>query len=193
MKALTQVITRRRSATKHESILDAAAFLASDIGYAASTIELIASRAEVGKQTIYRWWPSKAVLYLETYKLLVSNVTLPTADHSCRYRLQRFLTALFQVYARTSAGVILRGLIGEMASNDDVHKAVRSGLLLERSSILLDPIQAGIVSGELGNLKRAEDAAEAIIALIWKQLLVDPKALNSLFVKRVVNTVFGHC
>lgn len=74
-----------------------------------------------------------------------------------------------------------------MASNDDVQQAVKSGLLLERSSILLSPIQNGIDCGELETVSSAEDCAEIIIALIWKQLLIEPKKLNSGFAKRVVN------
>lgn len=35
------------------------------MGYAATSIEAIARRAEVGKQTIYRWWPSKGLLLLD--------------------------------------------------------------------------------------------------------------------------------
>lgn len=141
MSSTEEVRIRRRSATKHELILDSATLVVREVGYAASTIKMIAARAKVGKQTVYRWWPSKAALYLETYKFLVSDLTMPVASHSCRHRLQRFLAALFRRYAKTSAGDILRGLIGEMASNADVRQAVQSGLLLERSSVLLEPIQ----------------------------------------------------
>ncbi len=191
MNADIEVKSRRRSEAKHESILEAAAVVAFETGYSASTIELIAIRAAVGKQTIYRWWPSKAALYLETYKRLVEGVVMPESGQSCRQRLQRFLTALFRHYKRSSAGVILRGLIGEMASDDNVRIAVQSGLLLERSSVLLEPIQAGIDSGEIGNVQRAEDVADVIIALIWKQLLLEPDKLTERFAKRVVNAALG--
>jgi len=45
MTIVAEVKPRRRSATKHQSILSAAAQVASDVGYAASTIELIATQA----------------------------------------------------------------------------------------------------------------------------------------------------
>ncbi|MER6912317.1 TetR/AcrR family transcriptional regulator [Streptomyces sp. NPDC000594] len=54
---------RRNEATRH-AILDAALELVRETGHTRLTIEGIAARARVGKQTIYRWWPSKgAVLH----------------------------------------------------------------------------------------------------------------------------------
>ena len=48
-----------------QAILAAAMALAAEVGYSGLTIEAIAARAGVGKQTIYRWWPSKADVLLE--------------------------------------------------------------------------------------------------------------------------------
>lgn len=41
------------------AILVAAFELVGEVGYAGLTIEGIANRAGCGKQTIYRWWPSR--------------------------------------------------------------------------------------------------------------------------------------
>ncbi|WP_336204813.1 TetR/AcrR family transcriptional regulator [Nonomuraea sp. LPB2021202275-12-8] len=56
--------TTRRSEASRRAILTAAFELVGEVGYAKLSIEGIAARAGVGKQTIYRWWPSKgAVLF----------------------------------------------------------------------------------------------------------------------------------
>ncbi|WP_432135722.1 MULTISPECIES: TetR/AcrR family transcriptional regulator [unclassified Streptomyces] len=57
----------RRSARSRRAIYDAALALVGEIGYRRTTIEGIAARAGVGKQTIYRWWPSKAEVLLEAF------------------------------------------------------------------------------------------------------------------------------
>lgn len=57
----------RRSERSRRAIYEAALALVGEIGYPKTTIEGIAARAGVGKQTIYRWWPSKAAVLLEAF------------------------------------------------------------------------------------------------------------------------------
>ncbi|MFB8775357.1 TetR/AcrR family transcriptional regulator [Streptomyces broussonetiae] len=57
----------RRSERSRRAIYDAALALVAEVGYPKTTIEGIAARAGVGKQTIYRWWPSKADVLLEAF------------------------------------------------------------------------------------------------------------------------------
>ncbi|MEV7191456.1 TetR/AcrR family transcriptional regulator [Streptomyces sp. NPDC093510] len=57
----------RRSERSRRAIYDAALALVAEVGYAKLTIEAIAARAGVGKQTIYRWWPSKGAVLLDAF------------------------------------------------------------------------------------------------------------------------------
>jgi len=59
--------TTRRSERSRRAIYDAALALVVEVGYPKTTIEGIAARAGVGKQTIYRWWGSKADVLLEAF------------------------------------------------------------------------------------------------------------------------------
>ncbi|MFJ9677201.1 TetR/AcrR family transcriptional regulator [Streptomyces sp. NPDC101194] len=60
----------RRSESSRRAIHDAALGLVGEVGYPRTTIEAIAARAGVGKQTIYRWWPSKAAVLLDAFVAL---------------------------------------------------------------------------------------------------------------------------
>ncbi|MEU6711400.1 TetR/AcrR family transcriptional regulator [Nonomuraea sp. NPDC046802] len=60
----------RRSERSRQAILTATRELISEIGYAKLTIEAIAARAGVGKQTIYRWWPSKGAVVFDAFLAL---------------------------------------------------------------------------------------------------------------------------
>src|SRR5260370_41088464 len=52
---------RRRSEASRKAILDATYELLKAIGFHQMSIEGVASRAGVGKATIYRWWSSRDV------------------------------------------------------------------------------------------------------------------------------------
>ncbi|GHH35667.1 TetR/AcrR family transcriptional regulator [Lentzea cavernae] len=58
--------TRRNDAVRR-AILAAALDQVGEVGYAKLTIERIAKTAGVGKQTIYRWWPSKGALFFDAF------------------------------------------------------------------------------------------------------------------------------
>lgn len=70
----------RRNERSRRAILAAAVDLVVEVGYANLTIEAIAARAGVGKQTIYRWWRSKGAVVFEGFLLLqedAGDTTLP--------------------------------------------------------------------------------------------------------------------
>ncbi len=77
------------------------------------------------------------------------------------------------------------------AMDDDVRDTVHVGLLLERSSVVLDPIESGVNTGQFASSIKAPDAADVVIALIRKQLMVDPEKLDAKFAKHVVNIALG--
>jgi AcrR family transcriptional regulator len=57
----------RRSDRARTAILVATAELLAEVGYRKLSIEAIAARAGVGKQTIYRWWPSKGAVVFDAF------------------------------------------------------------------------------------------------------------------------------
>ncbi|MBQ1120960.1 TetR/AcrR family transcriptional regulator [Streptomyces smyrnaeus] len=63
----------RRSERSRKAILQASMELVGEVGYPKLTIEAIAARAGVGKQTIYRWWPSKAAVLLDAFTEVVHD------------------------------------------------------------------------------------------------------------------------
>ncbi|MFF5962659.1 TetR/AcrR family transcriptional regulator [Streptomyces collinus] len=68
----------RRSEKSRRAIYDAALALVVEVGYPKTTIEGIAARAGVGKQTIYRWWSSKADVLMEAF-LDLAEQSVPEA------------------------------------------------------------------------------------------------------------------
>ncbi|MBX7433354.1 TetR/AcrR family transcriptional regulator [Mycobacterium sp. Y57] len=69
-------VPRRRSEKSRMAIVAATRNLLLEGGFDKLTIEAVAARAGVGKQTIYRWWPSRHAL--------VADVILEDADKILR-------------------------------------------------------------------------------------------------------------
>jgi AcrR family transcriptional regulator len=103
----------RRDESARLAVLHAADDLLVERGFGGVTVEGIAARAGVAKQTIYRWWSSKVDILLDTLiddassQLAVPD-TGPAAESTRRYlrSLARFLT-------KEPAGKVLLALIGE--------------------------------------------------------------------------------
>ncbi|WP_326706160.1 TetR/AcrR family transcriptional regulator [Streptomyces cyaneofuscatus] len=72
----------RRSDRSRRAIYDAALALVGESGYRRTTIEGIAARAGVGKQTIYRWWPSKAAVLMEAFLDLAARAAEEAAPQA---------------------------------------------------------------------------------------------------------------
>ncbi len=70
---------RRNQATRR-AILSAALELAGEVGYARLSVEAIAARAGAGKQTIYRWWPSKGAVLFDALLMLSEDQEGQPAD-----------------------------------------------------------------------------------------------------------------
>jgi AcrR family transcriptional regulator len=103
----------RRSERAHTAILEATKHLVATVGYDKMTIEAIAARAGVGKQTIYRWWPSKGAVVLDMWTPEVHpRIEFPdTGDLAADLKSQ--LRAVIALGADPAFGPSFRGLVAE--------------------------------------------------------------------------------
>src|SRR5918994_3166944 len=116
---------RRRSERAHAAIVTATQELLVERGYGNLTIEGVAARAGVGKQTIYRWWPSRAALVLEAY--LAGSEAIPPPAHrdSAREDVHAHLVWLATVLAQPIGGRVLAGLIADLQHDGDLAAGFR--------------------------------------------------------------------
>jgi AcrR family transcriptional regulator len=139
----------RRSERSRQAILTAATDLVGEVGYGKLTVEAIAARAGVGKQTIYRWWPDKGAVLVDAYLAMVhadQAITFPdSGDLQADLRLvlgfmadsladpvferrYRALLAAIQDDPELSAGLSERLLKPWLASTKQrLHAAKRAG------------------------------------------------------------------
>ncbi|GAB2979490.1 TetR/AcrR family transcriptional regulator [Saccharothrix stipae] len=119
----------RRSERSRVAILTATRELISEVGYAKLTIEAIAARAGVGKQTIYRWWPSKGAVVFDSLLVLSEQpdgggIELPdTGDVEAD--LKAVLRATAAEFADPAFEAPIRALNTEIINDPELAAAYR--------------------------------------------------------------------
>jgi AcrR family transcriptional regulator len=161
-----------RSEAARISILQATATLIAEGGYDRLTMEGIAARAGVGKQTIYRWWPSKGAVTAECLlegMLLPGQLDIPNSGN-VRNDLANWLATVFRYVETEQGGTIFRSLIAAAAENVDVGRRLRDALF--RAQSVAARLRAGIgTSPNLSEGAPIEELAEALIGGVILRLL----------------------
>lgn len=184
-------ITRRRSERSRRAVLDAAAKLLSERGYADITIDGIAAAAKVGKTTIYRWWPTKASIFMELYAELASKVTPPADSGSVVTDLALLLKGTFKLYRETAAGFALSGIVAEAQSNAIVSRIVRNDFAPSRRQIVTTLLERGVARGEIAADVDIELVSEIVAGATWYCVLVGSAPLTDKHASRLAERIFA--
>lgn len=177
---------RPRSETSHLAILKASLELVAEIGYADLTIEGIAARAGVGKQTIYRWWPSKADVLLEAVAAKADNF-VPVSDHgSYEADLRAFLKASYKIVNHPQMADLLRALMAEAQISSDFNERFRTVFLERRREALAVIIARARERGDLPNRPEPGTAADIVFGTIWYRVLATRQPLDDHLVKDLI-------
>ncbi|MEU6476551.1 TetR/AcrR family transcriptional regulator [Streptomyces sp. NPDC047017] len=180
----------RRDEGARLAVLHAADDLLAENGFGALTVEAIARRAGVAKQTIYRWWPSKVEILLDTLiedsgKRLSVPVEQPTAD-SIRDYLRDF--ALF--LTGDPAGKVLLALIAEAQHDPDTAERFHERYLGPRRDQEREMLARAIDAGEVAPGLGPDAAMDALAGPIVYRALTGasvPRDLVDTLVESVLN------
>ena len=188
--AVASAPQRRRSAQSHVAVLRAAAELAGRQGYASTSIEEIAAAAGVGKQTIYRWWPNKAALFIEVYGQLVPPDLVADDTGTLAGDLEALLSRLSHLYVNTPAGNILSGLIAEAQTAQSLAEQLHDAYaLVPRRAILRSIFARAAARREFAPPEDPDFASDLISGAVWFRLLLGTRHLDRKFKRQLVDTV----
>ncbi|GAA1674355.1 TetR/AcrR family transcriptional regulator [Fodinicola feengrottensis] len=166
---------RPRSEAVRQAILAAAADELTEKGYAALTVEGIAARAGAGKQTIYRWWPSKADVVLDALlEAAASRISIPD-NGTLRADLTAFLAATFR---QRSQRPILVGLMAEALLDPVFAQQFRDRFLFGRRAALRGILDRAAQRGEISADVRIELLIDVVYGVLWYRLLLDHAPLS---------------
>jgi AcrR family transcriptional regulator len=177
----------RRSERARRAILEAADDLLVENGFANLTIEAIAARAGVGKQTIYRWWPSKAAVLMDALgEDLVEHLT-PADRDGVEAAIREHLGALARFLAVSEAGAVYCALVGQAQHDPEMASTFRNEYLRPLRERELAILERGVARGELRPDLDLELALDQLVGPIHHRLLVTGERADRAFVDRLVD------
>ncbi|HWH21607.1 MAG TPA: TetR/AcrR family transcriptional regulator [Solirubrobacterales bacterium] len=182
---------RPRSEESRQAILGAALEIAAEEGYAALTIEGIAARAGVGKQTIYRWWPTKADVLLEA-GAAKAELRVPLGDHgSYAADLRAFLTASYKMANDEALADLLRALMAEAQLNPVFGERFRRDFLERRRDALGVIVDRARQRGDLPARPARAVVLDLVFGTIWYRVLATRRRLDKSLVDDLVAVLTG--
>jgi AcrR family transcriptional regulator len=175
-------IGRPRSKSAHDAILKAALRLVTKRGFRAVSVNEIAARAGVGKMTIYRHWPNKAALVMDSLLELIGPETAFPETDSALESLRRQLD-LQAAFFRSSRGNLIRSLVAEAQSDPELATAFRDRWLYPRRQRVCENLQAAILEGSLRGDFNIDTAIDQLYGSLYYRLLHGSGVIDEQFIE----------
>lgn len=140
---------RPRSEQARQAILCAVDDLLLEVGYAAMSMKGIAMRAGVGRQTVYRWWSTKAEVLFEAC-VDDAEEELAVAPSPTRLaEVTSYLDALMRFLAYSPAGAGYRALLAAAQHDPAVKQLIATkDVLGDSARAVLHRIDPGRPAGD---------------------------------------------
>ncbi|MFD9376640.1 TetR/AcrR family transcriptional regulator [Streptomyces sp. NPDC059999] len=187
----------RRSDRSRRAILDAALDLVGEVGYNRLTIEAIAARAGVGKQTIYRWWPSKAAVLLDASLALAGEAEedvewtgFPdTGDLAAD--LKYVLRATVDEFNDEKYGAAARALTAAGATDAELGARMTEQLLEPRLALYEARLRTAREVGQLASDADLRLTVELLVGPLTHRWLMRTAPLTHAYADALVDAVLG--
>ena len=153
-------------------------------------MEAIARRAQVSKQTIYRWWPTKAAIVLESLTEGAAEIA-PAADTgSLESDLRLFIRRTVDRAGGRNAR-LLAALMAAAQLDEAFGRSFRGEFLASRRQALHELLERGRERGELARAADLDFLVELAFAALWYRILARNKPLDRLFADQLTDTVLA--
>lgn len=179
---------RRRNEATHRAILDAALRLLGESQGEPVTIDAIARAAGVGKQTVYRWWPSKGALLLDALTAR-ADLHVPAPDTGSVHEDLRLLTATtFRGAQEESTAPALRTLVREAAHDPHLAELLRTFTAARREAVRA-VLDRGRRRGELAADADLDLMTDQLYGVFWYRFLLGHAPLDDATADRLTDAI----
>jgi AcrR family transcriptional regulator len=179
-----------RAEDRTETIMRAALDLARESGYAKLSIEGVAAHAGVGKHTVYRRWPSKGLLFLDS--LLTKNepgLDIPyTGDVMADLRQQTY--AAVDLLGTPPWGPLYQALVGEAQHDPAVADGLNERFIRPQTERVVARLEVAKEQGEISADFDLDLAMAILSGPLYFTFLVTQDPVTHDYVDRVFEALF---
>ncbi|GAB4583052.1 TetR/AcrR family transcriptional regulator [Nocardia sp. IFM 10818] len=182
----------RRNEESAKAIVQAALDLCREVGYDKLSIEGIAARAGVGKNTIYRWWPSKSAVLLDGLLSAMKSVqsTFPdTGDALADFKTQ--IIGACETLTHPDTGPHYAALIGAAQRDAELAHAMWERLLGHLVAAAVDRVRNAQRQGQIRSDLDPDLIIELLYGPIYYRWLIRQRPPGREHIHTVVDTVFA--
>jgi AcrR family transcriptional regulator len=165
----------RRNDAAEQAILQAAADLLGADDGAPITVAAVARRAGVGKQTIYRWWPSKSAVLLDAMIQRAREVAPAPDSGDLAADLRTFFRATFA--AAPGNRSLLLGVLREALSDGATMERLAAFAAARRDE-LKSILDRAATRGQLAPARRQAVVVDQAFGLLWYRMIFGHEPLD---------------
>jgi AcrR family transcriptional regulator len=181
---------RPRSEQAHLAILRSTLKLLGENGFPDLTIEAVAAQANVGKATVYRWWPNKAALITDAFAYSTTkNLRFPDTG-SVRMDMNRQMRQVIKIF-RSPRGRILSAILAAGQSDRGLIAAFRERFMRPRRQEAYATLRRGIRRGELRKGVDLDLLLDSLYGPIYMRFFIRHDTLTPAFVDGLCDLVLG--
>jgi AcrR family transcriptional regulator len=181
----------KRVTDRTEAIMRATLEVGQEIGYAKLSIEAVAARAGAGKHTIYRRWPSKGALFVDSV-LSLNEPSLDIPDTGDVFAdLCTQTHAAVDLLAQPPMGPLFQALVGEAQHDPQVAAALNERFIAPQADKLLARLRKAVAQGQLSPDFDLDLAMAILSGPLYFQFLITQEPLTHDYVDRTYGAIFA--
>jgi len=180
---------RPRSEESRQSILRSTLkLLKQSGGLPELSIEAVAADANVGKTTVYRWWPTKAALVADAFSASADQELRFPNTGSVYTDISLQMRGLIRIF-RSPRGRIVAALLAGGQSDPELLAAYRDRFLWPRRRQAYETLQRGVDRGELPADSDFDLILDALYGPILMRFLIQHVKLEENFADEICGLV----
>jgi AcrR family transcriptional regulator len=182
---------RPRSEKTRLAILEAAADIMLESGFAATTIESIAARAGVSKVTIYKWWSSRGAVAIDAYFHRYSETIAFSDSGDVATDLTNQILLVVRAF-RGRAGEVMAELLGHAQGDPMLAEMWRERWLQPRRDATTVVLRRAIERGQIRSDISLAVLMDELYGPVYYRLLARHEPMSDAFARELVaNTLRG--